>query len=90
MIKFQGFDARDARVCDYCKEFLKSLPPPGRFVSDILVDRMPNSVLTTMSVRSLREYIDAYGISKAMPFVEKSEMINAITDTEITEYNEEV
>jgi hypothetical protein len=59
-------------------------------MSHILVDRMPSSILTTMSVRSLREYIDAYGIVKAMPFVEKSEMIKAITDTEITEYNERV
>ena len=79
-----------ARVCDYCKEFLKSFPPFDVLLSDILVDRMPNSVLTTMSVRSLREYIDAYGIAKEMPFVEKSDMINAIADAEITERNEEV
>jgi hypothetical protein len=51
---------------------------------------MPDSVLTTMSVRSLREYIVAYGIGNEMPFVEKSEMINAIADAEITEYNEQV
>ena len=43
-----------------------------------------------MSVRSLREYIDAYGIANGMPFVEKSEMITAITDADITEHNEEV
>jgi hypothetical protein len=43
-----------------------------------------------MSVRSLREYIDAYGIAKDMPFVEKSDLINAILSANITERNEEV
>ena len=90
LFKFHGFDARDARVCDYCKEFLKSLAPLDNSLSYTLVDRMPFSILTTMSVRSLREYINAYGIAKGMPFVEKSEMITAITDAEITECNEQV
>src|SRR5271170_1546003 len=56
----------------------------------ILVDRMPSQILTTMSVRSLREYIEAYGIAKEMPFVEKSDLINAILSANITEHNEEV
>ena len=56
----------------------------------ILVDRMPSQILTTMSVRSLREYIDAYGIAKEMPFVEKSDLIDTILSANITEYNEEV
>ena len=51
---------------------------------------MPSQVLYSMSVRSLREYIDAYGISKNMPFVEKSDLVNLILDTEITQFNEEV
>jgi hypothetical protein len=56
----------------------------------IVVDRMPSQVLVTMSVRSLREYIEAYGLAKGMPFVEKTDLINTILDTEITEHNEEV
>jgi hypothetical protein len=56
----------------------------------ILVDRMPSQILTTMSVRSLREYIEAYGIAKAMPFVEKSDLITTILDANMTEFNEEV
>jgi|SRR5271170_7304920 len=55
-----------------------------------VVDRMPSQILTTMSVRSLREYIEAYGIAKEMPFVEKSDLINAILSANITEHNEEV
>lgn len=55
----------------------------------IVVDRMPSQVLVTMSVRSLREYIEAYGLAKGMPFVEKTDLINTILDTEITEHNEE-
>lgn len=43
-----------------------------------------------MSVRSLREYIDAYGIAKEMPFVEKSDLINTILSADITDHNEEV
>ena len=56
----------------------------------IEVDRMPLQVLNTMSVRQLREYIEAYGLSKEMPFVEKSELISAILQADITEYNEKV
>lgn len=55
-----------------------------------VVDRMPAQVLITMSVRSLREYIEAYGIDKDMPFVEKTDLINAILTAQITEHNEEV
>lgn len=55
-----------------------------------VVDRMPAQVLITMSVRSLREYIEAYGIDKDMPFVEKTDLINAILSAQITEHNEEV
>ena len=55
----------------------------------IVVDRMPFQILTTMSVRSLREYIEAYGLSQGMPFVEKTDLINTILEAEITEYNEE-
>ena len=55
-----------------------------------IVDRMPSQILTTMSVRSLREYIDAYGIAKDMPFVEKSDLIDTILSANITEHNEEV
>jgi len=51
---------------------------------------MPLQVLNTMSVRQLREYIEAYGLSKEMPFVEKSELISAILQADITEYNEKV
>lgn len=43
-----------------------------------------------MSVRSLREYIEAYGISKGVPFVEKSDLVNTILEANITEYNEQV
>jgi hypothetical protein len=56
----------------------------------MVVDRMPSQVLVTMSVRSLREYIEVYGLAKGMPFVEKTDLINTILDTEITEHNEEV
>jgi len=35
LIKFQGCDSRDVRVCDYCKEFLKSKPPPLSLVRAI-------------------------------------------------------
>lgn len=56
----------------------------------MVVDRMPSQVLITMSVRSLREYIEAYGIARGMPFVEKTDLINAILNAQITEHNEEV
>lgn len=55
-----------------------------------LVDRMPSQILTTMSVRSLREYIEAYGIAQGMPFVEKSDLITTILEANMTEHNEEV
>ena len=51
---------------------------------------MPSQVLITMSVRSLREYIEAYGIAKEMPFVEKTDLINTILTAQITEHNEDV
>jgi hypothetical protein len=51
---------------------------------------MPPQVLTTMSVRSLREYIEVYGIAKGMPFVEKTDLITTIVDADITNHNEEV
>ena len=56
----------------------------------MVVDRMPSQVLITMSVRSLREYIEAYGIARGAPFVEKTDLINAILNAQITEHNEEV
>lgn len=56
----------------------------------IVVDRMPSQVLITMSVRSLREYIEAYGIARSIPFVEKTDLINTILNAQITEHNEEV
>jgi len=56
----------------------------------IEVDRMPLQVLNNMSVRQLREYIEAYGLSKGMPFVEKSELISTILLADITEHNEKV
>jgi hypothetical protein len=43
-----------------------------------------------MSVRALREYIEAYGLSKGLPFVEKADLVNTILDAEITEFSEEV
>ena len=90
LFKFQGFGAHSARVCDYCKEFLKSLSTFLMIIILTLVDRMPSQILMTMSVRSLREYIEAYGLGKGMPFLEKSDLINAIADADITEHNEEV
>jgi hypothetical protein len=51
---------------------------------------MPRQTLTTMSVPSLLNYINAYGITKERPFVEKSDLINTILEANITEYNEEV
>jgi len=56
----------------------------------MLVDRMPSQILMKMSVRSLREYIDAYGIAKERPFVEKSDLIDTILSADITDRNEEV
>jgi hypothetical protein len=56
----------------------------------IVVDRMSRQVLDTMAVRQLLEYIDAYGIAKDMPPVEKADVINAILETDLTDYNEEV
>jgi hypothetical protein len=96
LVKFQGADSRDVRVCDYCKEFLKSISPFGVVMLwcgkliVCVVDRMPMPTLTSVSVRSLREYIEAYGISREMPFLEKSDLIKTILEAEITEYNEEV
>ena len=44
----------------------------------------------SVSIRELREYIEAYGIRREMPFLEKSDLIKTILETEITEYNEKV
>jgi hypothetical protein len=51
---------------------------------------MPMQILRSFSVRSLREYIEAYGLAGGMPFLEKPELIKTIVETEITEYHEEV
>ena len=51
---------------------------------------MPMQTLTSVSVRSLREYIEVYGIARGMPFLEKSDLIKTILEAEITEFNEEV
>ena len=51
---------------------------------------MPPQVLYKSSVRSLREYIDAYGLSKGMHYVEKTDLVNTILNAEITEFSEEV
>jgi len=44
----------------------------------------------SVSIRELREYIEAYGIQRQMPYLEKSELIKTILETEITEYHEQV
>ena len=51
---------------------------------------MPPQTLATIPVRSLLEYIDAYGISKDIPLLEKSDLVNTILEANITEYHEEV
>jgi hypothetical protein len=51
---------------------------------------MPMPTLMSVSVRSLREYIEAYGISRELPFLEKSDLIKTILEAEMTPYNEEV
>ena len=56
----------------------------------MVVDRMPYQVLDTKSVRELLEYIHAYGIAWDIPFVEKSDLIKTILETDLTECNEEV
>jgi len=51
---------------------------------------MPEQILRKMPVRALHEYIEAYGIAKDMPPVEKSDLISTILEAELTEYSEEV
>ena len=56
----------------------------------MVVDRMAEDVLRKVPVRALHEYIEAYGIAKDMPPVEKSDLIKAIVEAELTENSEEV
>lgn len=66
------------RVCHVCRFILTG------------VDRMPEQVLRGVPVRALHEYIEAYGIAKDMPFVEKTDLIKTIVNAELTENSEEV